>query len=474
MIPHLMIPHTRTTLTNWTRTQRSPCYVCNVHTLADLTATLAEARRCGRSVIPHGAGHSYTDAALNTDGVILDVRGMRRIRSWDAERGIVDVEPGVTLRDLVRLTLPDGWWPPVTPSTAEATIGGCVAMNVNGKNAWRNGSFGEHVRSLSLLLSSGEMLTVTPEGHPRLFRAVVGGAGLLGVIVAIELQLQRVRSACVDQRIRPAASLGELLAILQQEESADFLEGWVDGFASADQLGRGLVTCTTLSKRDTLGRRVARDAPVGDELTLRIGQCIGAVCRPAATSSLRLANRLAYRWGTWWGRDLVLHRSLFHSTYYSPAEFSAVRALLPRGIETFQAFVPTSQAEAVFKLLLLSAREQGLEPLWCIVKRHRSDPFLLSYQVDGFSLEVNFRGELRTQYRLHGMLRELMEAVLAAGGRFYLAKDAMLTSALYRRSIGDDAVDTFLQLKQRYDPDMLLQSDLFRRVFLRSTEERCQ
>jgi FAD/FMN-containing dehydrogenase len=460
------VPLAPTTTTNWARTQRSSCYRCPIHDLAGLTAGLAEARSRHLSAIAHGAGHSYTDAALNTGGLIVDLRGMRRILSWDPLRGVIRVEPGVTLRDLVRLTLPKGWWPPVTPSTAEATIGGCVAMNVNGKNAWKVGSFGEHVRSLTILLASGELLTITPESHSQLFRAVVGGAGLLGVIVAIELQLQRVGGARVDLRVRPAASLGELLTMLRQENSADFLEGWVDGLARGHQLGRGLVTCATFAARDTHGRSKASDSLAGDHrVELALARLVGALGRPARTSSVYLANRLAYWWGTSWGRDAGSHRSLVRSTYYSPAVLAAAQALLPHGLETFQAFAPTGQAEGVFKQVLLRSHDEALTPLWCVVKRHRADPFLLRYQVDGFSLEVNYHREPRTRHRLHGMLQELMQAVIAAGGRFYLAKDALLTGALYRRSIGEDAVEAFLQLKRTYDPDGLFQSDLFRRVF---------
>jgi hypothetical protein len=63
------------------------------------------------------------------------------------------------------------------------------------------------------------------------------------------------------------------------------------------------------------------------------------------------------------------------------------------------------------------------------------------------------------------MLRELMDRVIAVGGRFYLAKDGLLTPDRYRTSVGDATVDAFLQLKRHYDPEMLLQSNLFHRVF---------
>ena len=63
------------------------------------------------------------------------------------------------------------------------------------------------------------------------------------------------------------------------------------------------------------------------------------------------------------------------------------------------------------------------------------------------------------------MLRRMLASVIEAGGRFYLAKDRWQTAAQYRRSVGDTAVDTFLDLKRRLDPDALLQTDLYRRLF---------
>jgi decaprenylphospho-beta-D-ribofuranose 2-oxidase len=187
-------------------TEVSPCYVFKARDSAGIKYALSTARKLGISVIPHGTGHSYTDAALNTNGVIIDVTGMRRILSWDPERGIMQVEPGVTLRDMVHVALADGWWPAVTPSTADATIGGCVAMNVNGKNAWKCGSFGEHLLSLTALLAPttnrrATLLTLSPESDLQLFRAFVGSAGLLGVITSITLQLHRTYTVVCSRHL---------------------------------------------------------------------------------------------------------------------------------------------------------------------------------------------------------------------------------------------------------------------------------
>jgi len=464
---------------NWSMTERSPCYVFKARDIAGIMHALTVARTVGLSVIPHGAGHSYTDAALNTNGIVIDVTGMRRILSWDPEHGVMQVEPGVTMRDVVRVAQPDRWWPVVTPSTADATIGGCVAMNVNGKNAWKYGTFGEHLLSLTVLLATGQMLTLSPESDPQLFQAFVGSAGLLGIITSITLQLQRIPSQSVDVFVRPAASIGEILTIFQQEEqSADFLEAWVDGFAGGHNFGRGIVTRAKYSDvRDKefstriegypqgvtyLPNRVSR-VPV--QLKEGFARYAGKLGRPAVKSGVRIANNSMYWWSKWWAREEIRRRSLFHYTYYSPVAFTGYRALLPQGTETFQAFVPRSQAETLFKQIMLCSQEHHFMPLWCIIKQHRRDSFLLSYQVDGFSLEVNYQVALQTVQSLRKMLWELMKLVIVAGGRFYLAKDSLLTHTLYRQSVGNAAVETFLHLKQLYDPEMLFQSNLFHRVF---------
>src|ERR1041385_940220 len=89
--------------------------------------------------------------------------------------------------------------PPIVTSavdgeTADVTVGGCVAMNVNGRNAWKCGSFGEHILALEVLLSTGEVQTLLPQRDTQLFHAFVGSMGMLGIITSITIQLQRISS----------------------------------------------------------------------------------------------------------------------------------------------------------------------------------------------------------------------------------------------------------------------------------------
>ncbi|HEU5198820.1 MAG TPA: FAD-binding oxidoreductase, partial [Ktedonobacterales bacterium] len=360
-----MFRGTQAELTNWSKSARSSCLVYQPHDSAGISKALAVARTCGLSVIPHGAGHSYTDAALNTGGVVIDLRPMRRILSWDAAQGIMRVEPGVTLRDMIQVAWKDGWWPAASPSTPDVTIGGCAAMNVNGKNAWKCGPFGEHIRAIDVLLASGDVCTLLPERDGPLFQAFVGSIGLLGIITSITVQLQRISSGYVIIRRRSAASLAELFTVLAREQqTSDFMEAWLDGFAGGQQLGRGYVTCASLYDS-------ANESPIPlpmpgimDRLETPLARFAANLGRPTLLPSVHLANRVNYWLCRHSSQTKEQQRDLISYTYWSSAAFAGYHALFPAGVETFQAFVPVQQAQAAFESVLRYSQQQGCMPLW--------------------------------------------------------------------------------------------------------------
>jgi decaprenylphospho-beta-D-ribofuranose 2-oxidase len=348
------------------------------------------------------------------------------------------------------------------------TIGGCAAMNINGKNARTGGTFGEHLLEVDVLLAGGDLVTLTPGRDPELFHAVVGGLGLLGIITRVSMQLQRIPSGHVLVKKQSASNLAEVLHIFAEEQSEhDFIEGWLDGFATASLLGRGEVTTAVFCEAVP---EVARPRPTAGRVTRLAATTVsraGELFRPLFVPSVPLANRARY----WWGRraegrvQTLRRRSLLAYTYYSPAAFAGYHRVLPGGFETFQAFVPAGDAYETFLELLRYSQQQRCLPIWCIIKAHRPDPFLLSYQVDGFSLELYYPRDSRMWPQLETVLHRMIEIALSAGGRFYLAKDRLLTAAEYRRSLGDSTIEAFLQLKRRLDPEGLWQSDLYRRLF---------
>lgn len=129
----------------------------------------------GRGVIARRLGRSYGDNAQNGGGLVIDMTALNRIHSISADTRLVDVDAGVSLDQLMKAALPFGLWVPVLPGTRQVTVGGAIACDIHGKNHHSAGSFGNHVRSMDLLMADGSVRTITPDGDDaELFWATVG------------------------------------------------------------------------------------------------------------------------------------------------------------------------------------------------------------------------------------------------------------------------------------------------------------
>jgi FAD/FMN-containing dehydrogenase len=135
------------------------------------------------------------------------------------------------------------------------------------------------------------------------------------------------------------------------------------------------------------------------------------------------------------------------------------------GLIQYQPFLPKESALPVWTEMLAIAKRRGLPPYLGVTKRHRPDRFLLSHAVDGFSIAMDFKVTDRNRAKLSAMLQDFDQIAIQAGGRFYFAKNSETTPETARAFLGEESVAKFKQLKKRTDPDGLLESDLYRRIF---------
>jgi len=137
--------------------------------------------------LPYGLGRSYGDSCLNDLGVLLQSDQLNHFVNFDSENGVLCCEAGVSLKEILDLIVPRGWFLPVTPGTKFVTVAGAIANDVHGKNHNKIGTFGCHVRQFELMRSDGQRLLCSSQDNPELFSATIGGLGLTGFIVWAEL-----------------------------------------------------------------------------------------------------------------------------------------------------------------------------------------------------------------------------------------------------------------------------------------------
>ncbi|MBT8459818.1 MAG: FAD-binding oxidoreductase, partial [Boseongicola sp.] len=186
-----------------------------------------------------GMRRSYGDACLNDGGRMIDMSRMDRVLNFDPETGILHVEAGAQIGQILKIFAPKGWLPPVMPGTGFATVGGAIAMDVHGKNHHGAGSFGVHITEITLMTPKGPKV-LTPRKNAGLFKATVGGLGQTGPILSARLQLLRAKGDVMIVTERRVEAWDEFLALLDASD-ATYTVGWIDATARGDQLGRGIL-----------------------------------------------------------------------------------------------------------------------------------------------------------------------------------------------------------------------------------------
>ncbi|HAP78364.1 MAG TPA: decaprenylphosphoryl-beta-D-ribose oxidase, partial [Acidimicrobiaceae bacterium] len=189
-----------------------------------------------------GLGRSYGDSAQNSGGLVLRLEGAAHEAVLDEATGTVTVPAGVSLDDLLKRIVPRGWFVHVTPGTRFVTIGGAIASDVHGKGHHVTGSFGDHVRSLRLLLADGTVADVGPDRRPELFWATVGGMGLTGVILDATFSLLPIETSRMSVDTTRLDDLDELFAALEEgDDDYRYSVAWIDPVGRGRYLGRSVL-----------------------------------------------------------------------------------------------------------------------------------------------------------------------------------------------------------------------------------------
>jgi len=373
------------------------------------------------SLLPYGLGRSYGDSCLNSGGLLLGCRGLDRYIAFDAETGVIDVEAGVTLGEIIAFALPRGWFPPVLPGTRFVTVGGAIANDVHGKNHHRAGSFGHHLLGFELLRSDGSVRQCSPQAHAELYAATIGGLGLTGLIRRARLQLQRAPGPWIRGSSERFGSLAEFFARSAAAEAADeYTVAWIDSSATGRQLGRGIFI-----------RGNHADGPA-DHRPLAAGHRL-PLTPPVSminSLSLRAFNALYYRRPAAVARDALWHWQPFFHPLDGLLEWNRIYG--PRGFYQYQCVVPMQDAEAVLAEMLRRIAASRLGSFLVVLKTFgaMASRGLMSFPRPGATLAIDFPNRGPRTLALLGTLDAL---TLAAGGAVYPAKDARMSAAAFRQ-----------------------------------------
>ena len=218
-------------LVNDIHSQLNPTHVDRivpVDTEGAVRAAIAAARDEGKAVCIAGGRHAMGGQQFATGGVLLDTRPLKKIHGLDAERGIVDVEAGIQWPELIDglAALQQGQprpWSIIQKQTGadRLSLGGGIGANIHGRGLTLQPLVGD-IESFTLMDAGGNLKTCSRTENRDLFRLVIGGYGLFGVVTRVRLRLMRRTKL---ERIVKIIDVDELMPAVAERIREGFLYG---------------------------------------------------------------------------------------------------------------------------------------------------------------------------------------------------------------------------------------------------------
>ncbi len=401
-------------------------------------------------VLTRGLGRSYGDASLppRPGDRVVCARRADRLLAFDAERGLLRAEAGLSLAALHQIFLPRGWCAPVSPGTQYVTLGGLVAADAHGKNHHRDGSLGRHVTALRLRTAEGQVLECSAQQEPELFDATLGGMGLTGHMLEVELQLAPVTSPWIWQRTDRIAHLSDLLARLREAGSRwPYTVAWLDCLSSGRAFGRGLLMQGRWAHPDE-----APATPPGAGRRVRVPVDAPALAARAIPLAGRVWNGLSFRFA---GRQegVMAPEPFFHPL---DGLLDWNRLFGPRGFFQHQCVLPYDTGDRAALGFLEAVRQLPMQPHLVVVKDFgAAGRGLLSFPRPGLTVALDFPCH---PSHTRPVVERLNALVLERGGRIYLAKDAFSSADQFRAM--EPRWEAFQTLRARWDPKTRIRSAL--------------
>ena len=408
---------------------------------AEIAAVLARARREGRRVSIAGARHSMGGHTLYPGGVVLDMRPLNGMR-LRGDGQTLTVQAGALWADVIPYLDARGRSVAVMQSNNAFTVGGSVSVNCHG---WQTDSppIAATVESFRLMLADGTVRRCGRTENAELFSLALGGYGLFGVILDVDLRTVPNERLRLERRVMssdrfPAAFAGAVagrgdvpmaFGRLNVDPAAFLGEAIVSAFVSDPGPIPALI--------EPSGREVARAVFRGSE-----GSDYGKAFR--WTAEKRLQPLLV---GTTFSRNQLLN---------ADADFFENRSAATTDI-LHEYFVPRDQAGAIVDALRTVVPRHDGDLLNVTVRSVEADPDTVLRYADGPTTAfVLLFAQARTaaaEKTMTALTRDLIDAALNLGGRYYLPYRLHATPGQFRRAY--PRADEFFAAKRRYDPDGL-------------------
>jgi FAD/FMN-containing dehydrogenase len=433
--------------------------------VGDVVDAVLQATRRGEPLAVAGARHAMGGQQFLSGGTLLDTRRLSGVRWFDRGQALMEVEAGITWPDVIRgyLALQRGPGPAFgirqkQTGADRLTMGGAVSANIHGRGLAAQ-PFVADIEGLEVVTAAGDVVRCSRAENAALFRHVIGGYGLFGVVTAVTLRL--VPRVKVERRVARLDIEG-LVDAFDERIAAGHLYGDFQ-FATAPDSPEFLRTGVLSSYRPA-----ERDRPIpADQRRLSQrdwNELLSLAHRDKQAAFRRFTDfYLATHGQLYWSDTHQLN--LYLEDYHGALDHRLGAAV--RGSEMItELYVPRHELVRFMDDVRRDFRMHGVDFIYGTIRlieaeRETALPWAREpWACVIFNLHIDHRPQDVARAAEH--FRRLIDHALRRGGSYFLTYHRFAERA--QLEAAHPAIRDFLAAKQRMDGQGIFQSDWYRHL----------
>jgi len=331
-----------------------------------------------KNFITVGNHRSFGDGSLNNIKMI-SMKNFKKVINFDYKNGVIEVESGILLKDLLPIIIKKGWFIPVTPGTKYVTIGGMIANNVHGKNTYKT-QIKYYIKNIKLLTVKNKIITATLNKNRKIYDLTIGGFGLTGTILSAKLKLRKISSPYMDQKILEFKNYDEYFNISKKIKNFQYSVAWLDNFSNNNIVGLWFLSNHSKEKRAYILKPLK-------EKRMNFITFLGLYLIINNYFISRLASFVFRKYNKFFYSKKVYYDKCF---YPQDNVIDWNRAYGKNGLFQFQFLIPEKKFRTIMFILSEFFIREGIHSSFVVIKRIKETGKYLNFAGSGYSVSLDF------------------------------------------------------------------------------------
>jgi FAD/FMN-containing dehydrogenase len=388
------------------------------------------------------AGGKYSmggQTAIN-NGIQIDTQKLNHVIDFNPEKKLLTIETGATWRQVQELIDPYNLSVKIMQSYANFSIGGSLSVNVHGRYIGE-GPMILSVEKFKIVLADGAIVEASPKENQDIFYGAIGGYGGLGIITEVTLQLvDNVKVKRISDVMPITKYYPYFMQQIRSDKSAIFHNSVI--YPPDFEEVRAVTFKETQEPLTILDRLRPTD-----QYSFEQEQKIKIVASSNLGKHLRkLYDDIDYT------KQPVMWRN--YEASYDVSNLQPIKSK-NKSFALEEYFIPVERFEDFYPELIAILKKHQANVINISIRHANPDSgSLLAWaKTEVFAFVIYYQQDTdeQSKKKVGIWTRELIGAVLAKGGSYYLPYQLHATGEQFQRAYPQ--ADRFFKLKAQLDPE---------------------